>query len=198
MTLISMPYGLFGKIKRRQLMTTEAATASPFTGSQQIQDWGGEWWEYDMDFALHQGRQGKKMSAFFAQLGRGRNTFLMADWSIDQVVAGTPVVSGAGQSGNALVTSGWPVSSTVLQYGDFFQIGTAEQTRLHQLTADAVSNGSGVATLSFVPALRSSPANAAPLVVNAPQVHLRLTSGVPANIRSGGVYAFTMSAREAI
>lgn len=97
-----------------------------------------------------------------------------------------------------MVTSGWPVSATVLQYGDFFSLGAAEQTRLHQVTADAVSNGAGQASLQFVPALRSSPANGAALVVNAPQVHLRLTSGVPAEIRGGGVYSFTMTAREAI
>lgn len=196
--IIPMPLSLLGKITRRELVSAVAVTSSPFSGGQQVQDWGGEWWEYDLEFALHLGREGKKMSAFFAQLGGAKNTFLMKDWAIDQVVAGSPVVSGAGQTGNALVTSGWPVSATVLQHGDFFQLGTVEQTRLYQVTANAVSNSSGAATLQFVPALRASPAAGAALVANAPDVHLRLTSGVPAAIRGGGVYSFALSAREAL
>ena len=196
--IVTMPTGLFGKIARRQLMTSEVATTSPFTGTQQIQDWGGEWWEYDLEFALHQGREGKRMSAFFAQIGRGRHSFLFGDWSIDQVVSGSPVVYGAGQTGNALVTSGWPVSRSVMLQGDFFQLGTGDQTRLHQLTSDATSDASGRATLAFVPALRDTPASGAALTVNAPKVLLRASAGVPTAIRGGGVYSFTLSAREAL
>lgn len=198
MTLITMPLQLLGAIKRRELVSATAPSQSPFTGREQVQDWGGEWWEYDIEFGFHLGREGKKMSAFFAQVGGGKNTFLLRDWSIDQVIGGSPIVAGAGQTGNTLATTGWAVSSTVMQYGDFFTLGTGDQSRIYQLTADVVSNGAGAATLTFVPKLRAAPANAQALIVNAPNVHLRVIGGVPASIRSGGVYGFTAAMREAL
>ena len=198
MSLITMPLQLLGEITRRELISATGRSGSPFTGAEQVQDWGGEWWEYDIVFGKHLGREGKKMSAFFAQVGGGKNTFLLRDWSIDQVISGTPVVAGAGQTGNALATTGWAANTTVLQYGDFFALGTLDQTRLYHLTGDVVSNGAGAATLNFVPQLRSSPGNAQAVVVNAPNVHLRLVDGVPSNIRGGGVYSFTATLREAL
>jgi len=169
---------------------------SPFTGTQQIQDWGGEWWECSIDLKVEREAEGRALSAFFAKLKGIVNTFTITDPSICQLENyGTVLVNGAGQSGNTLVTDGW--TAIGLKAGDFISLGSGEDTRLYQLTADVVPSGGG-ATLEFVPALRSSPGDNTIVEVNSPQVLLRATSPVPSDIRGGRLYQFSFSAREAI
>jgi len=83
---------------------------------------------------------------------------------------GTPVVNGAGQTGNTLVTNGWTITTTTLNVGDTFTIGTANtanavnsvnpQTRQSTgklqnfvVTTKTVTDGSGNSTISFSPAI---------------------------------------------
>lgn len=63
---------------------------------------------------------------------------------------GGVTVSGAGQSGSSIVTAGWPNStSNVARAGDLIKIAGVGSTL--QVTDDANSNGSGVATLNINP-----------------------------------------------
>jgi hypothetical protein len=107
-------------------------------------------------------------------------------------------VSGGFQTGATLVTAGWPSFSAPLLAGDFFSLGTDAQTRLHQLTADVVAGEAGMATLSFVPRLRTSPVDGSPLEIAAPAVVLRLTAPVPTRIGRADSFLFTLTAREAL
>lgn len=198
MTVPSFPTNLVTEMSRR-LAASVAVASSPFTGTQQVQDWGGRWWEYSLDLKVTQGAAARSLSAFLAALGGSAGTFIFTDQSMDQAsTPGTPLVVGAGQTGNTLATDGWPVSQTVMLAGEFFSLGTDTATRLYQLTADVVSNGSGAATLAFVPALRSSPADNDPLEVLAPKVLLRLTEPTPAQVSPADIFRFSLTAREAI
>jgi hypothetical protein len=193
-----LPLTLVQSLERR-LVTTSAVATSPFTGTEQVQDWGGEWWEYGIEMARMNGRDGRRLSAFLTALGGPRGRFLFRDPTIRQLgLAFAPYVAGAGQTGGMLSTSGWPASSTPLFAGDFFSIGSDHQTRLHQLTADVISNVAGLATLSFVPKLRSAPADGASLELAAPAVLLRLTAPVPTRIGRADTFLFTLTAREAL
>lgn len=92
----------------RTLMTTAGASTSPFTGQQQVQDWGGAWWQYELEFAQTPGDEGRRLAGFFAALGGARGRFLFRDPTIRPLGSvGAPVVAGAGQAGNTLHTSGW-------------------------------------------------------------------------------------------
>jgi hypothetical protein len=95
-------------------------------------------------------------------------------------------------------SSGWPPSSIALFTGDFFSLGSDQQTRLYQLTADVVSDAAGLATLAFVPKLRSAPADGTALELTAPAVLLRLTAPVPTRIGRVDTFLFTLAAREAL
>ena len=193
-----LPLTLVQSLERR-LITTTAVAASPFTGSEEVQDWGGEWWDYGIEMARTTGRDGRRLSAFLAALGGPRGRFLFRDPSIRQPGSTlAPQVAGSFQSGNQLVTAGWPPFSTPLLAGDFFSLGTDAQTRLHQLTADVVTDEAGEATLAFVPRLRSSPADGTPLEIAAPAVVLRLTAPVPTRIGRTESFLFTLAAREAL
>ncbi len=180
----------------RVLAAAVTPVTSPFTGGQQVQDWGGSWWEFRIDIESAEAAKGRVLSAFLAKLRGPVNPFLFSDPILRQTENyGTPLVNGAGQTGNTLITDGW--SAIGLQTGDFFSLGTDLDTQLYQLTADVTPSGGG-ATLEFVPALRSSPADNEPLEVNSPMVLLRATSPVPARIPSTDNYSFSISAREAI
>lgn len=198
MTVPTFPTNLVSEMIRR-LASAVASATSPFTGTQQVQDWGGRWWEYQLDLKVTQGRDARELAAFLAALGGSAGTFLLDDQTLDQAsTPGTPLVNGASQTGTALVTDGWPVSQTVMLAGDFFSLGSDDTTRFYQLTADVVSNGSGAATLAFVPALRTSPADNDPLEVVAPKVLLRLTEPAAVQISPADLYRCSISAREAI
>ena len=193
-----LPLTLISGLERR-LATSVTATTSPFTGSQEVQDWGGEWWEYQITMALMRPADGRRLSAFFAALGGPRGRFLFRDPTIAPPAStGIGVVAGSSQSGNMLQTASWLVNTPLFQAGDFFSLGADAATRLYQITADVVSDEIGTATLSFVPRLRVSPANGEPLQLGNPKLVLRLTEPVPSTIGRAGKFQFTFSAREAL
>jgi hypothetical protein len=180
----------------RALQAASAVSVSPFTGSQQVQDWGGSWWQYEIEFAASQDASGRALSAFFASMRGAVGRFIFRDPYIRNPLGlGSPLVNGAGQAGNSLITDGWTGGG--LLAGDFFSLGTGSALRLYQMTAAAVPSG-GACTLQFVPALRSSPADNAALNVVNPGVLLRLDRPVPASIGLADIYRFSISAREAI
>lgn len=198
MTVPTLPLHLVENLERRLVASVTAAT-SGFTGSQQVQDWGGEWWEVTFEMALTRGRDARRLSAFFAALGGMRGPFLFRDPSAGRSdLLADPLVSGGGQTGNALLTSGWAPSSPALETGDFISLGADTDTRLYQVTADAVANGSGAATLQITPRLRSSPLNGVALEIIAPAVLLRLTGPVPTRITRADSHRFSVTAREAL
>lgn len=198
MTVPMLPFHLVENLERRLVASVTAAT-SGFTGSQQLQDWGGEWWEFTFEMALTRGRDARRLSAFFAALGGMRGRFLFRDPSASRSdLLADPIVNGAGQTGNALATSGWAPSSLALETGDFISLGSGADTRFYQVTADAVANGSGAATLQITPRLRSSPLNGAALEIVAPAVLLRLTGPVPTRINRADKHRFSVTAREAL
>jgi hypothetical protein len=190
-----LPVSLITRVTRT-LQTAAGIDASPFTGTQKVQFWGGEWWAFEIEFAVTQGEAGRRLSAFFAALRGPVATFTFRDAFIRNPAAlGAPVVSGAGQTGGSLVTSGWGARG--MNAGDFFSLGAGAALRLYQLTADVVPSG-GAATLQFVPSLRASPADGAVLNVVNPGVLLRAQSAVPAGIELADMYRFSLSAREAL
>lgn len=193
-----LPVSLVSSLERR-LATAATATTSPFTGTQEIQDWGGEWWEYQITLALLRPGDGRRVSAFFAGLGGVRGQFLFRDPSIEPPTdIGSGTVLGGNQSGNSLQTRDWQTSTPLFQSGDFFSLGTDATSRTYQITEDVSSDAAGYATLRFIPRLREIPVDGAALEVINPKLALRLTNPVPSSIGRAGKYQFTFAAREAL
>ncbi|MEI4263409.1 hypothetical protein [Roseovarius sp. D0-M9] len=195
MTIPVLPLTLVSSLERR-LVTSVAEARSPFTGTSQIQDWGASWWEYQIEMAITQGANARRLSAFFTALGGLRGRFLFPDPSIEVPPgSGDPYVTEAQGSGaSTLQTAGWTLA---LRAGDFFQLGSGVTTRLYQLTEDVAPLGSE-ATLQFVPSLRAAVQLGTPIGLDAPSVLLRLTAPVPTVISRADQHRFTISAREAL
>lgn len=79
---------------------------------------------------------------------------------------GTPLVNGAGQTGNTLNIDGASLSVTNwIRKGDYFAVIVGTEPELKMATADANSDGAGNVTLTFEPKLRTSPADGAAIHV---------------------------------
>ncbi|MFV1876196.1 hypothetical protein [Nioella sp.] len=140
MSLPVLPLRLIESLERR-LVASVAVATSPFTGGQQVQDWGGDWWEYQFDMALTKGAQGRLLSGFFAGLGGPRGWFLFADPSANPIPGtGAPIVALANQTGARLATEGWEPDRLVLRAGDLLSLGGEDSTRLYQVPGDVTSS----------------------------------------------------------
>lgn len=131
--IVELPRTWVAGIERR-LATGTSQTQSRFTGTMEVQDWGGEWWEYDITFAAQSGPLARSVSAALTALGSGRGLLLFADPSIltkslTQSITLTIPIAG----GNVVQTQGWPHGLPAVASGDFISIGTGRDTRLHQM-----------------------------------------------------------------
>lgn len=178
----------------RQLASAVTSTQSPFTLGRQVQDWGGELWQFQIDVVLR-GKDARSFEAFANAILNKRKIFTLRDALICNSSRTEAItVNGAGQSGNQLVTSGWGAAG--IAAGDFFSIGTGDEARLYQITEDCIPVA-GDCTLKFVPRLRSMPSEGEAVEIAYPQVAMRAIEDVPTSI-AVGVMRFTVSAAEAI
>lgn len=100
-----------------------------------------------------------------AQLHTSERSVVYVKTTTTAFTAIVPLVQGASQTGNDLITDGWATHSTgILKAGDWIQLGTTSSSRMYMVVADANSDATGVATLTIVPELRSSPADNAAIV----------------------------------
>ena len=176
---------------------------SPFTLQSQVQEFAGQRMEVEATLPAMTRAQSEYWNAFMLKLNGRRGTFLLGDPAGKKprgVSTGTPVVNGAGQTGNELLTTGWTNSITgILLAGDYIQIGTGSSARLHKVLDDANSNASGQATLLLWPSLRSSPANSAPIVTSNTVGVFRLASNEMIwNIGEAINYGVTIAATEVV
>lgn len=179
-------------------------TESPFTLEQQVFKWPGEQWsmEFVMPPILHR-ITASDWIAFGVSLEGKWGRFLMGDPSAKQprgVATGTPLVDGGSQTGNTLATKGWTAGVTgILLKGDYIQLGSGTSSRLHMVTANANSDGSGNASLAIAPALRASPADNDAIVVNEAKGLFRLNGNdFSWSVDPGPKYRFSFSASEVL
>lgn len=135
----------------------------------------------------------EEVIAFMLSLNGMQGTFLAGIEGCEAprgIATGTPVVNGAGQTGQELVTDGWTTSQTgILKAGDYFQLGSGAGAHLHKVLADANSDGSGNATIDIWPRLRVSPDDNDTIVVNNPVGLWRLASNeMPWEIAPSVIY----------
>lgn len=102
------------------------------------------------------------------------------------ITTSTALASGTAQTGSALYTRGWPVSTSgLLLPNDWIAIGG----ELKQLTAPVNSDAAGMAYIRFRPGLASSPADGAPIVVHEPFGRFVYPQGIQELENQFGLYA---------
>ncbi len=157
---------------RFRFRSAAALTQSPFSYGGQTQAHSGQIWAADLDLPTMRREQADEWVSWLVSLNGPVGTFLLGDPDAKTprgsaaTTPGVPVVDGAGQSGEALSVRGLPVSAAgYLLNGSYFQVGSGSTARFHRLLEDVDSDGSGNATFTFKPAIRSAPADGAAIVV---------------------------------
>jgi len=156
-----------------------------------------------MSFPPMKPENAEQVATFLLKLNGMYGTFLMGD-PINKtprgVGTGTPLVKGAGQVGNELVTDGWTINTpNILKAGDWIQLGSGATSRLHKVLDNVNSDATGTATLTLFPSLRSSPAdNAAIVTTDTVGVWRLSTNDIEYNIQTGQFYGITLACMEAL
>lgn len=176
---------------------------SPFTFAGQAQASSGQMWQADVSLPPMKREDAEKWIAWLVSLRGQFGTFNMGDPSAATprgVATGTPLVNGASQTGENLNIDGCTANVTGwLKAGDYIQLGSAGTATLHKVLADVDTNGSGQATLSLWPHIRSAPADNATVVVSNTVGTWRLASNESSwSVNEATIYGITFSAREAI
>lgn len=177
-----------------RLVMPSQTNASEWTGRRQTIASGRGWWECQIVLPPIVGTTNVNAWRSFVAKARGRaNDFqIPVDPTAQSASASTPLVNGASQTGRTLATDGWPVSTTVLVAGQFVTINN----QLLQLTENVTSNGSGVATLTFEPPIRVSPADNAAIEYNNPYCLMYFVEEPTLSVENGYVYSLSLNLRE--
>lgn len=146
------------------LATVVSRTQSPYSLQNQAFRWPGEQWRMDLSIPpIADPQIAGEWKAFGVQLEGSYGYFLCGDPSGRNPVGvgtGTPLLKGAGQLGNSILIDGLTPSTTnILRAGDYVQIGTGTNARLHMQMVDLDSDSSGEATLTLRPAVRRAQAD---------------------------------------
>jgi hypothetical protein len=167
-------------------------TDAAFGFQSQIWDWMQSSWSGQVSFAAMERWSVDAWSSFIMECRGPLNAFMLGDPLAALPKGrpqGTPVVSGAGQTGYSLVTRGWkPSLYRQLMVGDNIQIGY----RIYRVLDQVNSDSSGDATLSVWPNLRDQPADGTALVLNNCKGLFRLAkSGASKFSTNIGSYGFS-------
>lgn len=147
-------------------------SVSPFVGSQNEQQWPGQWFELDAALRPMLRTDYEAVVGFLVALNGKYGTFLFGDHNAKTpqgVATGTPVVNGAVVSGNnEIPTTGWtPSTSGILKAGDYMQITTGGgPQRLYKLLFDMNSDAGGNAVATVFPTVREALTNGLSIVLN--------------------------------
>ena len=177
-----------------RLVMPAQTNVSDWTGRRQTIASGRGWWECQLSLPPIVGTANVNAWRSFIAKSRGRaNDFqIPVDATAQSSATATPLVNGAGQTGRTLTTDGWPLSSTVLVAGQFVTINN----QLLQLTENVTSNGSGVATLTFEPPIRTSPADNAAIEYKNPYCLMYFVEEPTLSVENGYVYSLSLNLRE--
>ncbi len=177
-----------------RLVMPAQTNVSDWTGRRQTLASGRGWWEAQIAFPPIVGTTNINAWRSFIAKSRGSaNDFQVpVDPVAQSASTATPLVNGAGQQGRTLNTDGWPLSTTVLQAGQYVTINN----QLLQLTENVTSNGSGVAVLTFEPPVRVSPADNAAIEYKNPFCLMYLVEEPTLSVETGYVYSLSLNLRE--
>ena len=176
---------------------------SPLSGAQQVVELTGARWYATYTLPPLTTAQAGEWLDFLTKLRGQANTFYGFDparTSAQGALGGTPLVNGATQTGNSLVTDGWSASVTgVMKAGDYLAYNTASSRSLHMVVADANSDGAGNATFTVEPSIRVSPSNNQAIITASASCVMRLTAdAVTWNETTAQTFGITISAEEAL
>jgi len=149
-----------------EIVNNTQVAVSTFTNAMQAVEQLGSHWEFSATWKILTEDQVPAFRSFLAKLRGGAETFYFSDVSSPVpvgTISGSPVIASQVTIEQVTISSA-PASQTIFKEGDYIEIPTAGNSELKIVTADVVSDGSGNATIDFLPQLRGAAAVGQPLV----------------------------------
>jgi hypothetical protein len=168
-----------------------AVSQSPFTYKQQVISHGGQKWEASVNIPSVHRDKAAEWKAMLVGLKGQVGTFLLGDpdYATPQGTVSSCTLSGT--AGDETVTV---VMTGTLKAGDYIQLGTGGNSRLHQVLLDQSGDGS----LEIWPSLRATYTNAS-VTFNNPKGVFRLANNVTSwSINNASTYGISFEAVEAL
>lgn len=173
---------------------------STFTLEQQVYEHQGARWEAEVTLPPMTHTEARQWQAFFISLKGRRGTFIMGN-PLQDDIAGTATAAtlnaAAAVRATEITVDGSSDGTTFLA-GDYFQIGTGDDSHIHQVVQNATF-ASGSATLTIEPPLRTTYADNTTLDLTYPKGVWRLASNdIEWKISQASIYGFTFACIEAL
>lgn len=168
-----------------------ATSQSPFTYKQQVITHGGQRWEASVSIPSVHRDKAAQWKAMLVALKGQRGTFLLGD---PDYVTPQGTVSSCTLTGTVGSESPTVVMTGTLKAGDYIQLGTGADSKLHQVLVDQSGNG----TLEIWPALRTGYTSAS-VDFSSPKGAFRLSTNLTSwSIDNTSTYGISFEAVEAI
>lgn len=168
-----------------------AVSQSPFTYKQQIVSHGGQKWEASVNIPSVHRDKAAQWKALLVGLKGPVGTFLLGDpdYATPQGTVSSCVLSGDAGDDTATV-----VMTGTLKAGDYIQLGSGANSKLHQVLLDQDGDGS----IEIWPSLRSDYSSST-VVFNSPKGVFRLANSVTSwSINNASIYGISFEAVEAV
>lgn len=197
MAILTFPDVSVSSVEWGLVSNTQTHT-SPLSGIVQTLELPGTKWQATIKIDCLTIADHRKVTSFRAALrGQAGRFYLYNHFhsTPSGVATGTPQINGAAQTGGTLLTKGWTISQTgILLAGDY--IGFGDELKI--VTADANSDGAGLATVSIEPPIRTSPADSASITTTEPTCIMRSVESVSSSTNMPNrVSSFIITAIEA-
>jgi hypothetical protein len=184
-------------------ITMDSAVAveqSPWDYTTEVQQNQGQCWHFQVALPIMSRADAALWEAFFLKLNGRYGTFLLGhpgEATPRGVATGSPLVDGAGQSGQTLNIKGLTTGVTgIYKAGDWLQLGSGSTARMHKILDDANSDGSGKTSVNLWPniTLAEVQADGATIIVNNVQGVFRMDANVPFDCTTAMLYNHTFTA----
>lgn len=172
MAVIPLPSKVyFNKVDRLQLLRAGAALRSRYTGKRQVANFPFAIWIFQGTLIPMEGIDAGEWRAFLVSLEGQKNTFRLPVPGSSKPLAGHAVnvsLNGSVAARAKSCSVVGPASTVILRKGDYFNIGD----ELKMSDSNITTNGSGIATVSFQPAMRKAYAGGTLVQLQNPFIYL--------------------------
>jgi len=170
--MADLPTGICATDSNLRLRFNTQTFDSPLTGSSQSASLPGDKWLDVVSFGPLVDVNARAFKAWILGLKGTTVAFNYSPPDLDQQGVGTAsiTVDGAGQLGDSLDIQTTDLNTLVFGVGDYLTVNG----EMKSVQADVTTDGSGLATVTFVPPLRKSPGDGAPIEFESPTVIMKL------------------------
>lgn len=168
-----------------------AYSQSPFTYAGQAHAYSGQMWQADISLPAMKRADAEQWIAFLVSLRGQYGTFTLNDPSATSPRGTATAATISGSTGDSSVSV--TMSGTLLA-GDYIQLGTGANARLHKVLQDQ----SGTGTLEIWPALRANQSSVSADLTSASGVFRLASNQQSWSVNEASIYGITFGAMEAL